>query len=153
MRRLVFQSDIGRMFHASTNSDRLTPLIARRVGLLCLVFVLTLTPSLGSLFGATAAAQSPRFSQTCTPLSFGDCVQFQDYWDHATMSRHYDCPFPSAAKQCWNSSAYIIKGCRASPLGLDFIAAHDIFSNLFRKAYASGEFKKAPALMYILVKA
>ncbi|MEI9406881.1 hypothetical protein [Mesorhizobium argentiipisi] len=105
--------------------------------------------AVGWLSCSPAVAASARFSQSCPALSFGDCAQFQYYWDHANMPDHYDCAFPAAAKQCWDPSAYVIKGCKASPIGLDFIAAHDAFSDLFRKAYAAGDFSSSSSLMFV----
>jgi hypothetical protein len=102
-------------------------------------------------FAASAFAQAPatRFSLSCSGSPPGDCVRFQDYWDHTNLSNWYDCAFPAQAKQCWPPNGYILKGCKQSPQSLDFIHAHDVTSALFRRAYKNGDFNAAPNLVHV----
>ena len=65
------------------------------------------------------------------------------------MPTWYNCAFPSQARQCWSTNAYVLKGCNQSPEGLDFIHAHDVTSDLFRKAYKNGDFNSAPNPVHV----
>jgi len=94
-----------------------------------------------------ASAQVTKYPLQCTNMSFRDCAEFQDYWDHADLRKHNDCTFPPDAKACWDPSAFIIKACRQSPVGVNFIDTHDHLIRIFTRAYQAGEFGNYTNLM------